>query len=147
VQVSRSGTPGHTDNALGQAMMHGSAARQRRRNEMREQGELETRLMESLWRGGKPLPTSEGLGSAVKDTFASSVLALRGQPQWGNRKHGFSMAFDATCSAALEIWLKLLYSNIQSFVACPLTAKYLTFSDCEWLEYPIYIILHNTIRC
>ena len=46
--------------------------------------------------------------------------------------HGFRRY---TSSAALEIRPKLLYSNIYSFVACPLTAKYLTFNDSEWLEY------------
>ena len=40
--------------------------------------------------------------------------------------------------AALVIRPKLLYSNTV-FVACPLTAKYLTFNDSKWHVYPFLV--------
>jgi len=61
--------------------------------------------------------------------------------QWGNRKHRF-LRLSTLCLR--QLWksgqnyytVAVIFSF---FVACPLTAKYLTFNDSEWLEYPIYI--------
>jgi len=36
----------------------------------------------------------------------------------------------------------LLYSIIWSLVAFPLTTKYVTLNDCEWLEGSFYVICY-----
>ena len=53
--------------------------------------------------------------------------------QWGNRKRRFSRILDATSSAPQEMRPTLLYSIIQSLVAFPVTPKYMTLSDPDWL--------------
>ena len=47
---------------------------------------------------------------------------------------------DATYSAPQEMRPTLLYSIIYSLVAFPLTPKYMTLNDSEWVEWPFYAI-------
>jgi len=51
----------------------------------------------------------------------------------GNRKRRFSGLLDATFLAPQEMRPKLLHSVI-SLVAFPLTPKYMSLNDLEWLE-------------
>ena len=59
--------------------------------------------------------------------------------QWGIRKRVFGLS-DATYSAPQEMRPTLLYNIILSLVAFPLTPRYVTLNDFEWLEGPFYVI-------
>jgi len=70
------------------------------------------------------VPIFEGVSEGVKR-------------QWGNRKHGFSRL---STLRLRQLWKSgQSYYTVISFVACPVTAKYLTFDDSERREYPAWV--------